>query len=103
MSRSALPVCALIQHIVIHIKCELYFSNYEGLDECEYGTCGVQYTVKKHCITKTSCKNNRKVDNIQVFLMANTTERSPAMFDAIQVYLPKDTSLLSVMSRFGEV
>ena len=59
--------------------------------------------VKKHCNTKRLCKNNSKVKNIQVFLMANTTERSPAMFDALQVYFPKDASLLNVTSRFGDV
>ena len=34
-------VCVLIQYI--EKKSTFYFSNYEGFDECMYGTCGVQY------------------------------------------------------------
>ena len=54
-SRSAGPVRALIQSVYICFETEekstIYFSNYQGLDECMYGTCGAQYLqkVKNYC------------------------------------------------------
>ena len=88
MSRSAWPVCAVIQHIGMYICIEFEGKSYilffqirsEGLNDCIYGTCGVQYfiKVKKHS-SKFSKLVETKLRDLLLFLRMKTNDETNAL------------------------
>ena len=88
MSRSAWPVCAVIQHICMYICFEFEEESYilflrirsEGLNECIYRTCGVQYFIKvKNHSSKFSKLVETKLRDLLLFLSMKINDETNAL------------------------